>query len=267
MYPAVEDRGSSVSLTCLDSPSRAEDVTRSGITRLLALRLEPQLRHVRKALAADRELALLLQPVGPLRALADELCDRAVERCCLPEGEPLPRHRAGFEQAAERGRADLYEEAMRLLGVVKEALSARREVLHALEGLPEGVDPVLVEDCRRQTGELAGPHLVAAAPDPWLDSLPRFLQAVGRRASKLRAARGPALDSQYELRQWRATVAGLQAESRDRQPIPPQALERLRWMVEEYGVSLFAQELRTSLPVSAKRLRQQLDAAREAVSA
>jgi len=267
MYPSIEDRGSSVSLTCLDSPERAAIVTRAGVRRLLALRLEPQLRYVRKALAADRELALLLQPVGPLKDLADDACDRAVERCCLPEGEPLPRNRAGFEDAAERGRPDLYEEAMRILRVVREALSARRDVLRALEGLPEGVDPALVEDCRQQAGELAGLHLVAQARDPWLDSLPRFLKAALRRAEKLRVARGPALDTQYELREWRATVSGLQAGCRAANTTPPQALERLRWMVEEYGVSLFAQELRTSLPVSAKRLRQQLDAARAALSA
>ena len=267
MYPAIEDRGSSVSLTCLDSASRAQEATRAGITRLLALRLAPQLRYVRKALAADRQLALLLQPVGPLRDLADDLCDRVVERCCLPEGEGLPQHRTGFEQAAERGRPDLYDEAMRVLAVVKDALSARRDALQALEGLPEGVDPELVADCRRQASELAGGHLVREAPDPWLDALPRFLLAVGRRAGKLRAARGPALDSQYELRQWRATVSALQAEDRERGGRQPEALQRLRWMVEEYGVSLFAQDLRTSLPVSAKRLRQQLDAARAAVSA
>ena len=267
MYPSIEDRGSSVSLTCVDSPGRAATLTRAGIRRLLALRLDPQLRYVRKALAADRDLALLLQPVGPLKGLSDDVCDRAVERCCLPEDGPLPRNRAGFEEAAERGRPDLYEEAMRALRVVREALSARRDVLKALEDLPEGVDPALVEDCRRQADELAGPRLVALAPDPWLDSLPRFLKATLRRAEKLRAARGPALDGQYELREWRATVSGLQAGCRAANAVPPQALEHLRWMVEEYGVSLFAQELRTSLPVSAKRLRQQLDAARAALSA
>jgi len=267
MYPSIEDRGASVSLTCLDTPKRAEVATRAGIRRLLVLRLEPQLRYVRKALAADRDLALLLQPVGPLKDLTDDLCDRAVERCCLPEGEPLPRNRTGFEEAAERGRPDLYEEAMRLLRVVRESLSARREVLRALEGLPEGVDPALVEDCRRQSMDLAGPRLVARAPDPWLDSLPRFLKAAGRRAAKLRAARGPALDSQYEMLQWRAGVAALQASCEEAHLSPPEALERLRWMVEEYGVSLFAQELRTSLPVSAKRLAAQLEQARAACSA
>jgi ATP-dependent helicase HrpA len=45
-------------------------------------------------------------------------------------------------------------------------------------------------------------------------------------------------------------------------PASPEArrhLEELRWMLEEYKVSLFAQELGTAFPVSAKRLEQQLE--------
>jgi ATP-dependent helicase HrpA len=47
--------------------------------------------------------------------------------------------------------------------------------------------------------------------------------------------------------------------------LPADAL-LLRWMVEEYCVSLFAQDLRTSLPVSAKRLARQLEAAKAAAA-
>jgi ATP-dependent helicase HrpA len=38
--------------------------------------------------------------------------------------------------------------------------------------------------------------------------------------------------------------------------------QRLRWMIEEFRLSLFAQELRTLGPVSAKRLDEQLRLAR-----
>ena len=38
--------------------------------------------------------------------------------------------------------------------------------------------------------------------------------------------------------------------------------ERLRWMIEEFRLSLFAQDLKTLLPVSAKRLDEQLELAR-----
>ena len=43
--------------------------------------------------------------------------------------------------------------------------------------------------------------------------------------------------------------------------MPSSERERLRWMVEEFRLSLFAQDLRTLLPVSAKRLDEQLQLA------
>jgi ATP-dependent helicase HrpA len=266
LYPAIEDRGDSVALTCLETAERAAACTRRGLVRLFALRLEAQLRYVRRALAADAGLALLQQPVGPLRDLADEVCDRAIERCCLPAGERTPRDKAAFEGAAERGRAELHDEAMRIAEVARAALAERRLAVKALAELPDGTDPVLVEDCRSQMAALVEGRFIAQAPDPWLDSLPRFMKALVRRIGRLRGARGAGADSQYELRQWREAALAVVGRAASAQAGQPEAVVLLRWMVEEYGVSLFAQDLRTSVPVSPKRLRQQLDSARGAIS-
>jgi len=266
LHPAIEDRGDSVTLTCMETPERAAACTRRGLVRLLALRLETQLRYVRRALAADAALALLQQPVGPLRDLAGDVCDRAVERCCLPAGERPPRDRASFEAAAERGRAELYDEAMRIADVARAALTERRLAVKALAELPDGTDPVLVADCRDQLAALVEGRFVAAAPDPWLDSVPRFVKALVRRVGGLRGARGAGADSQYELRQWRETALGVVEQAAAAQAGQPEAVVLLRWMVEEYSVSLFAQDLRTSVPVSPKRLSQQLEKARAAIS-
>jgi hypothetical protein len=40
------------------------------------------------------------------------------------------------------------------------------------------------------------------------------------------------------------------------QGYPPSELTDLRWVVEEWGVQLFAQELKTRVPVSEKRVRE-----------
>ena len=266
LFPAIEDRGDSAARVLAESEAAAAALTRAGIRRLLVLRLEPQLRHVRRALGADSQLALLHQGVGPLKLLADQVCDRAVQRCCLPADAPLPRDRAGFEACAERGRPDLYDEAMRIRDVARRALEECRQARAELAARPDGIDPVLVEDCAAQLDELAGGALIAAAPDPWLDSLPRFLAAARRRIAKLPLSRGAAGQAQYEFREWRARSRALTETAAARGAVPVD-VELLRWMVEEFGVSLFAQDLRTSLPVSAKRLGRQLEAARAALGA
>jgi ATP-dependent helicase HrpA len=44
-----------------------------------------------------------------------------------------------------------------------------------------------------------------------------------------------------------------------------QALDAFRWMIEEYKVSLFAQELKTPYPISKKRLDQKMQEIRRIV--
>ena len=91
--------------------------------------------------------------------------------------------------------------------------------------------------------------------------MPRYLKALLIRAE--RAALNPA-KSQERLRQlapYQDALKILQAQPAS-SPEAQRQREAFRWMVEEFKVSLFAQELGTAMPVSPKRLDQQLDLAR-----
>jgi len=83
--------------------------------------------------------------------------------------------------------------------------------------------------------------------------LPRYLKAASLRLDKLRA--DPARDARLG-----AELAALEVPfrrelaARARHGAPPAALEQFGWLLEELRVSLFAQELKTPVPVSAKRL-------------
>ncbi len=254
-YPALEDRGREVNLTCLASPTEAEASHRGGVLRLLSLALDAQLRHVRASVAKDRELPLLCQSVCPVRDFIDALCDRAVERCCLRVETPLPRSPTEFEALYEVGRPEVYEEAMRIAALARETLGLRRQAAAALAGLPDGLDPALVGDCKAQLEQLAGPGFLGPASSPWLDHLPRYLRGLVKRIARLPQSRGPAGAAQVELLQWRREALRLEARGA--------AGQLLVWMTHEYCVSLFAQELRTAIPVSAKRLTRQVEIARE----
>jgi ATP-dependent helicase HrpA len=77
------------------------------------------------------------------------------------------------------------------------------------------------------------------------------------RAERLR--QDPARDRQRLLQvqpYWRAYLQQRAAGTRSAE------LDTLRWLVEEWRVSLFAQELKTAEPVSAKRLARALDGLR-----
>ena len=255
-YPALADCDREARLTCFASPTEAAEAHRAGVLRLLSVALEAPLRHVRASVAKDRELPLLCQPVCPLRDFVDALCDRAVERACLRADPPLPRNAAEFDALYEAGRADVFDEAVRITAVARDTLDLRRQAVAALGALPDGLDPVLVGDCRAQLDQLAGPGFLGTAVGEWVEHLPRYLRALLKRIARLPQSRGPAGSVQVELLQWRREALRLQ----DRGP----AGQLLLWMTHEYCVSLFAQELRTAIPVSAKRLTRQAELAREA---
>jgi ATP-dependent helicase HrpA len=85
-------------------------------------------------------------------------------------------------------------------------------------------------------------NFLAETPHDRLVHVPRYLRSVQIRAE--RAATNPSKD---------AEKARLLAPFRSAKP-PEKHREEFRWMLEEFHVSIFAQELGTASPVSVRRL-------------
>mgnify|MGYP003340753530 CR=1 FL=1 len=110
----------------------------------------------------------------------------------------------------------------------------------------------LVEDLRQHLSELVSEGFVARSPDPWLEGFVRYLKALRRRLAKLPSMRGAVADAQYEYLEARKRLRV--AKQRAKEAGAETRLQAWRWHLEEYAVQLFAQDLRTRVPVSAKRL-------------
>ncbi|HEY7929476.1 MAG TPA: DUF3418 domain-containing protein [Steroidobacteraceae bacterium] len=137
--------------------------------------------------------------------------------------------------------------------------------MRALDALSPALNAELLADVRQARARLMPADFVRATPDPWLDSLPRYLQALERRIAKLPGAHGAVARAQEELRQRWQRYEALSALAASLDTQRPRALMELRWLIEEYGVSLFAQELRTVVTVSSRRLDEAELSARRAV--
>ena len=95
-----------------------------------------------------------------------------------------------------------------------------------------------------------------------LPHLSRYLKALLIRSE--RAALNPAKDQErvHQIAPYQAELNKLQVQP-SRSRAVWREIETFRWMIEEFKVSLFAQELGTAVPVSAKRLDQQLEIVRQ----
>ena len=132
-------------------------------------------------------------------------------------------------------------------GILAERVALERK-LNGMKTFPRET-----EDVRSQIGRLLAPGWLARTPWERLQHFPRYLKAASLRLDKLRA--DPARDARLA-----ADLASLEvpyrreAANRARQGAVDAEFEQFGWLLEELRVSLFAQELKTPVPVSAKRL-------------
>jgi ATP-dependent helicase HrpA len=116
------------------------------------------------------------------------------------------------------------------------------------------------ESLECQVAALLSPGWVRRTPEPWFHQLPKYLRAAARRAERVRNEIERDRKLAAQVAPYEGSLRELAGQADPARPAPER--ERLRWMIEEYRVSLFAQELRTLAPVSARRLDEQLRLAR-----
>ncbi len=251
-YPALVDDGDSVSMKLLDTKENAEAESRKGLVRLLRLALSSQLKQLEKDLSKQTALALKYRAFGNADGFFAELLDTIAARACLGEDE-LPRKQKEFDKQKERAKPRIAPVTQALLKSVEECLDLYQQVQAKLAQKSPFVHAL--KDEQAHLARLVYPGFIGATPWERWQHLPRYLRAILRRLDKLpsagdRDARHTAiiqgLEARYQERLAKHRKAGI---------IDPQLAE-FRWHLEELRVSLFAQELKTPYPVSAKRLEK-----------
>ena len=255
-FPALVDEGRTVGLRVVGSEAEQEAAHRLGVRRLLALSVASPAARLTDGWDNRQKLALAGSPYPTVRALLDDCVLAALEDTMDRQGGP-PWDEAGFERLRVAARAEVEAGARAVLDDTVRALDAWRQTDRGLTGSVEMVLLPAMTDMRAQVGRLVGYGFVADAGVTQLRRLPRWLAAVRHRREKL--TESPGRD-----RQLMDLVGPLQdaylnrvAALKEDQP-EPLALRRVRWLLEEYRVSLWAQHLGTPVPVSDARLRKAL---------
>jgi ATP-dependent helicase HrpA len=249
-YSGLVDHGDAVSLEVFDSAEKAREAHRAGLRRLFMLQLREQARYAEKNLPGLQTMALQFTAFGGADELRSQLLAAAFDRACMQD--PLPRTRAEFERRCDEGRSRvtlLAQEISRLVGTI---LSERSGIQRKLQQMAKAF-PGSCRDVQEDVSRLLSKGFIECTAYERLQHFPRYLKAAGLRLDKLR------LDPQRDAR-LAAELAPLLAQwQRERlkqakSGEPDPRLEQFRWLLEELRVQLFAQELKTPVPVSVKRL-------------
>ncbi len=255
-YPALVDQGQAVSLRLADSPVKADWQTRRGLRRLCCLSERDELRAQLAWLPNLERLELLACRLASGAALEQQLAELLAERAFLDVAE-LPRNAAAFRRFLDRGRARIGLAVQDLTQLLLPLLEAYQQASLTLEDLRRSRWEYAAGDLQVQLAHLTAKGFLADTPWLWLRHYPRYFRAITLRVDKL--THGAQARDQQNTEVvgafWQAYR--LRAEEHRTQGVYDPELIQFRWMLEEFRVSLFAQELGTSLAVSEKRLEKQ----------
>jgi ATP-dependent helicase HrpA len=249
-FPALVDKGPHCDLEVFDDPADAARAHRAGLRRLLALQLKEQIKYLEKNIPGLQQMGMQYMALGSQEELRDQIIEAGLERACLQE--PLPKNAEEFNRRKDEGKARLgllANEIARLAGLI---LAEYYTLPKKLQGAKAHAQAAA--DMQAQLQALVGKRFIADNDYQQLAHFPRYLKAINVRLEKLRA--DPARDLRL-MSEWSQAAAPWQRAQKERggRHNDPKMAE-YRWLLEELRVSLFAQELRTPMPVSVKRLQK-----------
>ena len=255
-YPALADAGDAVDVRLFDTEAQAQAAMAGGTRRLLLLAVPSGVRSIADRLPTERKLAMSRNPYPGIGALLDDCAACAADQVIADAGGP-PWDAGGFARLVAAARDALPLATARVVELVAQVLEAAQQAEARLQRTASPLLAAALADARDQFAALIYPRFVSETGLRRLPDLVRYLRAISRRLDTM--AEDPGRDAERMAAVHRVTdtyrqaVAELPAARRASADV-----QAVRWMIEELRVSLFAQLLGTSGPVSEKRIQAAL---------
>jgi len=256
-YPTLLDRGESVSLRLFDLPARSAIETRAGLRRLAAIALRRQIKQQLDNIPDLGRWTLDAATLGCANAFRPDIGDLIADRAFFPAKGPYPRTEIAYRNQLKRARGLMGIAVQDVVGLITPLMSAHRDLRRSLKSARSPQWAGAVQDIKQQIGDLTTVGFLTKTPWGWLRQYPRYFAAACARLEKLPKNGVPRDRGNQDLilacmSRWKQRAAS----HSERDFYDPQ-LDHYRWLIEEFRVSLFAQQLGTAMPVSEQRLEAQ----------
>ncbi|WP_461002002.1 ATP-dependent RNA helicase HrpA [Streptomonospora sediminis] len=268
-YPALVDQGETVAVRLFDTETEQRQAMWRGARRLLLLQVPSPAAVVQRGLDNRTKLALNHNPHGSVQALFADCQECAADSLMAARGglDALTAPGGGewdpaaFAALREHVRAELADTMAEAVAGAARVLQSAHDLGRKLKGSTSLAVLPSLNDIQGQIAGLVHPGFVTEAGLARLPHLHRYLRAVEYRLAKL--PENPRRDqvNMAKLEQMRQARGKLIAS------LPPGResdtdVREIGWMLEEFRVSLFAQEIGAAYPVSEKRILKAIEAAK-----
>jgi ATP-dependent helicase HrpA len=257
-FPAIVDEGETVGVRIFDTREKALQAHYAGLVRLFQLETRKESKYVIKNLpkshAAELNYNNLTQhPLLKNRAggkFKEDVLFAILVAVFLEDSEI--RTQDAFDDSLKNNKNDMLAFANEIGKIVVDIMDKVSTIKKQLN--QASTQKEVADDVNEQLDLLVYSGFICHTPYSQLKSILRYLKAIEYRLDKQK-------DDKQQMqtlnRYWKRFWADVETKSKKQIVIPEQ--DKFRWDLEELRVSLFAQQLKTAYPVSAKRLDKAWD--------
>jgi ATP-dependent helicase HrpA len=261
-FPALVDHKKNVAIELFEQQEQAEQAMKLGLTRLVLLNIPSPLKYLQENLPNKAKLGLYFNPFGNIAQLLEDCilgaCLHLVDEYQAKYNQnDITRTQEAFKACCDYVRAEIADCVLVSAIKVEKALTLRHDIAKKLKG---SVSLNVIQahgDVKKHHENLIYKGFVSQSGISKLDDIIRYLQGILRRLEKLNIDPNQDRLKLIDIDKAQDALTALILKQREDLPLP-QEITNSRWLIEELRISLFAQNLGTSQPISLKRIMNHL---------
>ncbi|MEZ4528676.1 MAG: ATP-dependent RNA helicase HrpA [Desulfobacterales bacterium] len=257
-YPGLKTEENDLCLRLFKDRTEAIQSHRQGMVKLFSLHFAKEVRMLKYQLALPGSSALPARYFGGSKVLEKEMLD-SILASLFSLNLRTPEAFAAHAKKAESVIAEKGMQKLRTVIRILDAYQECRTVLYDLENANRNSTAIIqfLAGLRDSLANLVPEHFVTLYSEERMTHLERYIKAIAIRAQRAIVS--------FEKDQAKAAEVKLHTDRLNRllTELSPHVTEEKRnaveeffWLLEEYKVSVFAQELKTPVKVSAKKLEK-----------
>ena len=253
-YPALVDRESHVDLFVADDKAEADDLHQEGIKRLIKIQLKEKIKYIKKNPPRFEEFAMLLHTHISPEDLKDNFIDVVFSEIVDSEASNIKSQNA-FNSLTINSRK-LFSELSQDLSFALVEIAKNYNDYQKVKANKKNLPKSIVEDVSEQLDILLPPYERPLFLFDQLKHIQRYIKAIVIRLEKFSMKEGQDREHMLEINRLRDKWIEKVVEYVEAgEPVPENFID-FQWALQELRVSLFAQELKTSYPISIKRMNK-----------
>ena len=275
LYPALQDKSEKVAIKLFDQAQQAHHNHVHGLVRLLKILLAADLKQIIKKLSNINQCCLLFSAYGNCTGLKQDMLDSILintiqyvlqigimneKEFCIKSLNEI-RSKSLFDKLINNVRNELESMSHEVSQATLNILQANQKLSKILKkNIPFNMVNCTA-NIKQQQSDLIQRGFLVKTPLLWLKRVPRYIKGMENRLEKAHSDyRRDALNQAQITPLSEPLWKKLNSDQNNMNlwSLTDESLVEYRWLLEEFRISLFAQELKTIQPVSAKRLEKKL---------